>query len=90
MNNNQKINLKRRHIATKNYVNSNSNNSDISKPIKKKSNLLFYLIILIILSIIIYFILVRLGIVPAYQCSSTLSPDGMVKWCGWFKGFSAG
>ena len=35
---------------------------------------------------LIYLILAATGIVPTYQCGSTMGPNGPENWCGWYKG----
>ncbi len=45
----------------------------------------FWIIIFLVICII-YFLLWIKGLVPIYQCSSTMGPEGPVKWCGWYKG----
>ena len=46
----------------------------------------FLILILFTLSIV-YIVLWSAGIVPLYQCSSTMGPEGPVQWCMWVKGY---
>ncbi len=43
-------------------------------------------VIITVVIILIYGLLWIKGIVPFYQCSSTMGPDGPVRWCGWYRG----
>jgi hypothetical protein len=45
----------------------------------------FYLIILIIFLLIYYILSYKLGVLPSYQCGSTMGPEGVVNWCQWVK-----
>lgn len=47
--------------------------------------------LLVVLAIVIlYFILGALGIIPTYQCGSTMGLEGPVSWCGWYRGTVVG
>jgi hypothetical protein len=49
----------------------------------------FWLLVIVVL-VILYFILGALGIIPTYQCGSTMGPNGPVNWCQWRYGTIVG
>ncbi len=49
----------------------------------------FYFLVLLLI-VLIYLALVSLGVLPTYQCGTTLGPNGPIEWCGWYRGTVVG
>jgi hypothetical protein len=49
----------------------------------------FYVVIAVIV-IFLYYILGSLGVIPTYQCGTTMGPNGPVDWCDWHYGTVVG
>jgi len=49
----------------------------------------FWLMAVVVL-VLLYVVLGVLGIIPTYQCGSTMGLNGPVNWCGWYRGTVVG
>jgi len=47
-------------------------------------------LVLVVTLVSLYFILGKLGIIPTYQCGSTMGINGPVNWCQWSYGAIVG
>lgn len=46
----------------------------------------FWILVILGILVMLYFILGALGVIPTYQCGSTMGTDGPIDWCTWSKG----